>query len=65
MQEYIVLVIILVAAFFIGRRFCRFLRSGRKNPCAGGCCGCSGPAGGSDCCDLQADRSPRRRPPGK
>ncbi|HFQ90767.1 MAG TPA: FeoB-associated Cys-rich membrane protein [Desulfobulbus sp.] len=65
MQQLIVLLVILVAAFFIGRRFWRFLRSDRKNPCGGGCCGCSGPAAGSDCHDPEKGGSLSRRPPGK
>ena len=41
MQHTIVLIIILVAVFFLARRFLRFLKPGRKISCADSCCGCS------------------------
>ncbi|HEB51371.1 MAG TPA: FeoB-associated Cys-rich membrane protein [Desulfobulbus sp.] len=65
MQQSIVLIIILVAAFCIGRRFWRFLRNGRKNPCGGSCCGCSGAAGCDISREQQDDASDPSRPPGK
>ncbi|MFP7756370.1 FeoB-associated Cys-rich membrane protein [Thermodesulfobacteriota bacterium B35] len=64
MQHLIVLLIILVAAFFIGRRFWRFLRPGRRPSCSCGCCGCSAASGTQEAsCSRPAPDHPPSGPP--
>ncbi|HHD57395.1 MAG TPA: FeoB-associated Cys-rich membrane protein [Desulfobulbaceae bacterium] len=40
MQNLIVLIIIILAALFIGRRLVKALRSGKTPSCCNGCSGC-------------------------